>query len=340
MNTLYIIGNGFDLAHGLKTSYSDFLLWYLKQCVDHLEYKGEYTDILLSFTGTNDFPSIEKINSPDELFRFLKTYGTKCIFFGEFIRNVFTDKNKNWVDIESEYYSSIISILENKNMFDTEFHNIKNYNAQFDRLKLKLIEYLNEINKSIIGKGEIQDHFNEDEFSNYKQDKYMVLNFNYTTTVDKYISNLQLPITRSINIHGKLNDPNNPIIFGYGDEMHHHYESLERLNDDKFLFNFKSFGYLRNSNYARFEQFINGLQYRVKILGHSCGLSDRVLLSTIFQHKNCRRIEICYHQISEFENDHYEKTIRISRHFSTQMKAEMRRRILPQDKSKALISIK
>jgi len=26
MNYLYIIGNGFDLAHGLKTSYNDFLL--------------------------------------------------------------------------------------------------------------------------------------------------------------------------------------------------------------------------------------------------------------------------------------------------------------------------
>jgi len=30
MNRLIIIGNGFDLAHGLKTSYNDFLLSYLK----------------------------------------------------------------------------------------------------------------------------------------------------------------------------------------------------------------------------------------------------------------------------------------------------------------------
>ncbi len=28
MNRLILIGNGFDLAHGLKTSYSDFILWY------------------------------------------------------------------------------------------------------------------------------------------------------------------------------------------------------------------------------------------------------------------------------------------------------------------------
>jgi len=31
MKHLYIIGNGFDQAHGLKTSYRDFVLWYLNR---------------------------------------------------------------------------------------------------------------------------------------------------------------------------------------------------------------------------------------------------------------------------------------------------------------------
>lgn len=31
MNRLIIIGNGFDLAHGLKTSYHDFILDFLKE---------------------------------------------------------------------------------------------------------------------------------------------------------------------------------------------------------------------------------------------------------------------------------------------------------------------
>ena len=34
MKTLYIIGNGFDMAHGLKTSYKDFINWYCNQRVD------------------------------------------------------------------------------------------------------------------------------------------------------------------------------------------------------------------------------------------------------------------------------------------------------------------
>ena len=36
MNRLVLIGNGFDLAHGLKTSYKDFIDWYWEQRVDEL----------------------------------------------------------------------------------------------------------------------------------------------------------------------------------------------------------------------------------------------------------------------------------------------------------------
>ena len=34
MNRLIIIGNGFDMAHGLKTSYMDFIDWYWAQRVN------------------------------------------------------------------------------------------------------------------------------------------------------------------------------------------------------------------------------------------------------------------------------------------------------------------
>ncbi len=40
MNRLILIGNGFDLAHGLKTSYADFIDWYWTKRV-----KGFYTTI-------------------------------------------------------------------------------------------------------------------------------------------------------------------------------------------------------------------------------------------------------------------------------------------------------
>ena len=36
MNRLVIIGNGFDMAHCLKTSYMDFINWYWDQRVNSL----------------------------------------------------------------------------------------------------------------------------------------------------------------------------------------------------------------------------------------------------------------------------------------------------------------
>ncbi len=35
MSTLYIIGNGFDLSHGLKTRYTDFSKWVEKVIVKY-----------------------------------------------------------------------------------------------------------------------------------------------------------------------------------------------------------------------------------------------------------------------------------------------------------------
>lgn len=36
MNRLVLIGNGFDLAHDLKTSYADFIHWYKAHRVEML----------------------------------------------------------------------------------------------------------------------------------------------------------------------------------------------------------------------------------------------------------------------------------------------------------------
>ena len=64
MNRLIIIGNGFDLAHGLKTSSSDFLLNYL-------------TDSLNNFfkTGIHDDPLLEIRLSDDPSTNFKNKYG-------------------------------------------------------------------------------------------------------------------------------------------------------------------------------------------------------------------------------------------------------------------------
>jgi hypothetical protein len=61
-------------------------------------------------------------------------------------------------------------------------------------------------------------------------------------------------------------------------------------------------------------------------MGHSCGVSDRILLKSIFEHEHCQRIKIFYYQKSKIVNDFTEKTQEISRHFSD--KKKMREQII------------
>lgn len=49
MNRLILVGNGFDLAHGLRTSYKDFISYYLAKVFDSFGDNGNrYEDPLIS----------------------------------------------------------------------------------------------------------------------------------------------------------------------------------------------------------------------------------------------------------------------------------------------------
>lgn len=56
MNRIVLIGNGFDLAHGLPTRYEDFINWYWEKRVD--SFTGNLTsiseDYLCSIKITSD----------------------------------------------------------------------------------------------------------------------------------------------------------------------------------------------------------------------------------------------------------------------------------------------
>lgn len=348
-NKLVIIGNGFDLAHGLKTSYGDFIKWYLVSICEKMQKSFQkYDDKLINV-------KLKNLQQDIHSFQMLEKNGIKIEWFFEsdssdkifeieyksqFFRKLLNEmKTFSWVDIESEYYKSLIKIYDDvkgsrvvfkgseKGYFESE---VRKLNADFEFFKNKLEEYLSTINCiSIETKNEINDLFQSDyclgynnEEENYKCIHY--LNFNYTQTIEKYIwpqSNYQLNY-----IHGKLNNRSNPIIFGYGDEIDKYYEEIQNLNINEFLNNFKSFGYFKTENYSNLLRFIESEPFNVEILGHSCGLSDRVLLNTIFEHDNCESIRIHYYQKSETENDFLSKTQEISRHFKD--KAKMRKRIV------------
>src|SRR5690606_25790731 len=148
------------------------------------------------------------------------------------------------------------------------------------------------------------------------------LDFNYTSLIRK----LKVAVDAAyIHIHGTLDNENNPLIFGYGDEIDDSYLEMEKTNINEYLKHIKSFGYFRTNNYSRLVNFVSSEPYVIYIWGHSCGLSDRTLLNMIFEHDNCAGIKIFYHKKEDGSDNFAEITQNIARQFKDKVK--MRNRV-------------
>ncbi|MBO0591388.1 hypothetical protein I2486_08195 [Cellulophaga sp. E16_2] len=208
--------------------------------------------------------------------------------------------------------------------FNIEFQDLENHK----NLEI-LAEFPKEDHKSLI---EFDNNLKNKQTQNLRNEVESInlfLNFNYTNTANIYIkkiNNYNDPnydfrgSALQIQIHGRLKDKANEMNFGFGDEMDEDYKLIENLDNNEYLKNFKSFKYLQNSNYKQLIDFIDSSKFQVYIMGHSCGLSDRTMLNTIFEHDNCRSIKVFYYQWkneNEEINDNYTELIQnISRHFN------------------------
>lgn len=404
MNRIILVGNGFDLAHGLSTSYKNFMEWYWDQWLYKLRICHENTtsDQLCTFTIRNKpgtwhtyaFQNFSPISSPkgrDEINKMLKSNDDMFeIELCPFLERIYASiETKNWVDIESEYYQCL---LEWKN------YPIAQLNKDFALLRNKLIEYLStiecpdvnpEIKKLIqapilkddiavtslhlwkdfvnerlkyntqkwnillqrygmklftsrydfdyaylVGLPTEQEEYSFEEIERMSErlnssksalipDRIMLLNFNYTNMADKSLPNdEEFPI---VHIHGELTDPDG-VIFGYGDEVDEGYEMLKKKNNNEYLEYMKTPRYLEADNYRRMQAFIDSAPYQVFIMGHSCGNSDRTLLQTLFEHKNCVSIKPFYYVDEKGKTDYLDKVQNISRNFTDATK--MRERVV------------
>lgn len=404
MNRLVLIGNGFDLAHGLKTSYKDFINWYWHEWGERLlTGTGKVvSDGLCSFTLKDNINlanwmyvwghyykrqnPLEQWN-PNEVVNIAIENRDLCDFtMCDFLRHICTSiDTKNWVDIENEYYE----LLKRFALKENDESIVEELNYQLHILQDKLVEYLSSVNKEEVKpvpgiKSAIYSPFNQSDISiggmhaleehvkyglkldnkswdikirqyesicytkgyvdSYKEEnpdsekidwecipkelllpnQIMLLNFNYTKTAELYCPNDKYIF--SINqIHGVLAKPES-VIFGYGDEMDEKYKELEEKNDNHCLSNIKSIRYLEADNYRKVLSFIESEPYQIIIMGHSCGNSDRTLLNTLFEHKNCISIKPYYHIWDDGSENYLDIVQNISRNF-TDMKL-MRDRVV------------
>lgn len=406
MNRLILIGNGFDLAHNLKTSYKDFVLDLFKREImktPEIGEKGNNHTLInrVSINDKGDFILFEVVinngytkNQLEELLQDVKSFRNLKDFMNTHTAGIkfpenkkaqngvkiikrypktimqrsydnLTNKNYNWVDIEGMYYQLLLNYITDKNGNNTYNDGIKDdikfLNSELDFLREKLIEYLNEaenidfdINYNDRGHfwNRLKARFIDNDIQKLQlkenehfPNKIHILNFNYTETIFKYgndnisFENKNAHVDYNF-IHGNIKSKHlNPIIFGYGDETDDNYSILERLNDNELLRHIKSFGYFNTDNYQKLLRFIEQPEgYQVYVIGHSCGLSDRVMLKRIFEHENCKSIQIFYHELDDDEgrkkNDYMTRTQEISRHFDN--KDIMREKIVPKNLSKPM----
>lgn len=352
INRLILIGNGFDLAHNFKTSYADFIYDYFKNAIESFVETEEFKDELfeLSYSGAykfdfNRYPleiiSFDKVKETFELFEKSNFAKTNIVFNSKLFQKLYDNlSNLRWIDVENIYFESLINSKQAPD-------EIKKLNQEFDCIKRKLEIYLDKLNLS---KNQFIDSSFTRVFSEkiYKDEVVIkmlaedvnpssihFLNFNYTNTINNYIGHVTSYLKdvqlEHNYIHGELNNQNNPIIFGFGDEIDKRYLEFENLKNNELFTHIKSFKYSQTTNYHDLIRFLESDDFQVYVMGHSCGLSDRTMLNEIFEHENCKSIKVFYYQREDGTDDFIEKTYEISRHFRD--KGLMRKKLVPKAKS-------
>lgn len=192
MNRLVLIGNGFDLAHGLKTSYMDFINWYWEQRLNTLLTEGSAIsqDSLckLEIVKTKDCSSWhlfffshslrdvitrEWKYPPSEIIStFRKNTDEFSVTYSHFFEKIIQSiEKKGWVDIENDYYQ----LLKRTQKADCGY-SVKELNEQLAFLQEKLIEYLGTIGTNQTIKDihdAITDFFDPADFSTEGKKKAM-----------------------------------------------------------------------------------------------------------------------------------------------------------------------
>ncbi len=390
MNRIILIGNGFDLAHGLPTRYEDFINWYWEKRV--YSFHGNFTAISedclcsIKIISSNEYKNwsvfashimgsfdrrsggIIKPSGKDvikDIKNDIERYEFKLSpFFKSICESIET---KGWVDIEREYYNHVKMCMDISSSNNNSL-SIKGLNYQLEYLRQLLVEYLKSLQYFNRENEEISDiiygHFNSDDIAVSRQSDYnahcenygmlipdgkegdvkfgnkkfskpcsvLLLNFNYTPIAiayllvqieeQKYGKDIKADL---IFIHGNTTMPRD-LIFGYGDELDDTYSTLLKSEDNEYLKFIKSIKYLESDNYRKLLEFIESDTFQIYIMGHSCGNSDRTLLNTLFEHKNCVSIKPYYYQKEDGSDNYMEIVQNICRNF-TDMKL-MRDRVV------------
>jgi hypothetical protein len=354
-NLIVIIGNGFDLAHGLKTGFIDFAKYYLEKHIienvgydeptifselfikyfenpavnqNNLSYSKPEKDSLLNLykyivqNKRDKIPEILNISN-DWIFSFLLK--------NKLLGNLFNKMKPNWFDVEQTYYELLKFRFDNGKFSQ---NNIIELNQNLDEIKIEFELYLKEQIKTLFDKNiyySFSQHFKSRENVTF-------INFNYTDSIEHYLKikdddDLNIKVIKNIYVHGKID---NDVIFGYGDDTDGAYQQMKNSKEKELLRNFKTYGYLSSNNYRKFLNELSVFEnYDCLVIGHSLDTTDKTILNTILDNPKCDNIELLkrsdLNSHEEKKEAHFELHANLSRILKSEV--DLREKLIPFDSS-------
>ena len=331
MNIL-IIGNGFDLAHGLKTSYKDFLEYqrkYVKPFLNSfgvpnhfekeevnvwlnyflekqqelgdtwIDFETEIYNVVTKIQNTVAFPQCSLLSAMHS--DFLEAITDSHSSYLEKLQPIGSNNYKNYNHLESitnyaeyQYYGNSTSYFfkSHKGLINFLYDQLRDFTEDFEKY---LIENVNNLSPTS------QYQLHSSKGRNGQQFKWDVISFNYTNTfIRLYQSVLNTSsIDATVYVHGKAsaNTQNCDLVLGT--------HSFDRKDENKNLpYDLNVFQkHNQRNKYGTIETY-QGILRRIKshknnvtiaVIGHSLDKTDHSVLKYIFTANKNTQINIYYH---------------------------------------------
>ena len=313
-NSIIILGNGFDIAHGIKTQYSDFSIHLIEtiiipELIKSREFKDYNNDIfkpdfLKTFIEQRNVFRLET-HLDNIIYRvmrnelsilkdylFSNTDYIKNIISNEFLGKLYSNDFLNWFNIENSYFEELVNLknVNKQKPSNPIIQRIDNLNNEFEQIKIYFHNYLHTLNLCTISPVNL---FLKSILSIKETHQCYIINFNYTDTIEEYLKPYLPYNTVKVNyIHGSLKEGN--IIFGYGNDQDTDYQEIKDTGIDNYMKFFKTFDYLSDNKYNNlYKEAIEKFdEYEVHVIGHSLSLSDKTLLKEVLDSEKCKKIHL------------------------------------------------
>lgn len=312
---ILVLGNGFDVDHGLPTSYKEFLHF----CLYITEGKGTLNEYYEKLTPTQR-RYVEKLDKNKKLKKqFLKLLDNNNLFRYFFIQ--LDRQGKNWIDLERELKSIVRDLRTIEDEYDAS--QLFRYEAKRDH---KIYDLLENLGIKTVDSGKIDevslDNIHEtlcdalDSFSKALElyivnfidtttirgvspdviefDATNIITFNYSRTYERVYGGIHWKEVVD-HIHGVAQDDDTAetnIVLGVT-------TSAEQQYKNRYVEFEKYFQRITKRTGSKYKEWLksvpNGVcNIEIMFFGHSLDSSDSDIINALIEDPNTR-ITICYH---------------------------------------------